>query len=179
MGKFVHTIGNVFLTILIMLLIVYGWAFIEVKLLLKSQPELFGYVFYQQQDESMSPNFESTDVVLVKKNVEYQTGDIVLYFDSNDSLYKAQAIVAMDNKTITTKCSMCNENSEPISKDNIVGKAVGKVLFMGAIIQFFKQKAVLIGFGLIGVVLLVISQYVEFKPNKKEKEEKKSLQNSD
>ena len=58
MGRFVHAIGNVFLTILIMLLIVYGWAFIEVKLLLKSQPELFGYVFYIQEDESMAPNQE-------------------------------------------------------------------------------------------------------------------------
>lgn len=172
MGKFIHAIGNVFLTILIMLLIVYGWAFIEVKLLLKSQPELFGYVFYIQEDESMSPNFESTDVILVKKNEEYKSGDIILYFDSLDSKYKAQAIVSMDSNTLTTKCSMCDANSEPISKDSVVGKAIGKVLFMGAIIQFFKQKAVLIGFGVIGVVLLVISQYIEYKPNKKEKEEK-------
>ncbi len=172
MGRFVHAIGNVFLTILIMLLIVYGWAFIEVKLLLKSQPELFGYVFYIQEDESMAPNFESTDVILVKKNEKYQTGDIILYFDSLDSKYKAQAIVAIDNNSITTKCSMCDANSEPISKDNVVGKAVGKVLFMGAIIQFFKQKTVLIGFGVIGVVLLVMSQHIEYKQHKKSTEAK-------
>ena len=67
---------------------------------------------------------------------------------------------------------MLDANSEPISKDNVVGKAVGKVLFMGAIIQFFKQKTVLIGFGVIGVVLLVMSQHIEYKQHKKSTEAK-------
>lgn len=172
MKRFVHAIGNVLLTILIMLLIVYGWAFIEIKLLLKPQPELFGYVFFQQGDETMAPSFESTDVILIKKDAEINNGDIILYFDGEDSKYKAQAVVSKNGNMITTKCSTCDKDSTPIKTDNVVGKAVGKVLFMGAIISFFKQKSVLITLGVLGVVFLVISQYMEFNPKKDENESK-------
>ena len=85
MRKFLHGIGNAFLTIVVLILIVYGLMFIEVKLLLKSYPEFFGYVFYLQEEADMVPQFEVQDVILVKKNEDYQAGDMVLYFDSKDS----------------------------------------------------------------------------------------------
>lgn len=177
MGKFLHALGNAFLTVLMILLIVYGWAFIEIKLLLKSQPELFGFAFYQQNDSSMAPEFETTDVIVVKKGESFGIGDIILYFDSLDSHYKAQYVVSTDSNSTITKCATCESNSEPISNNNIVGKAVGKVLFMGTIIEFFKQEEVLIIIGVVGVILLVISQYIEYKPNKRALEEKKDIAN--
>jgi len=175
MGKFLHSMGNAFLTILMILLVVYGWAFIEMKLLLKSQPELFGFVFYQQQEADMTPEFEPSDIVVVKKNADFKEGDIILYFDSKDSKYKAHYVVSSNTLETVTKCATCNSNNEAISNNNIVGKAVGKVLFMGTIVQFFKNKAVLITIGVVGVVLLVISQYMEFKPKKNEETQEKNI----
>lgn len=169
MKKLLHSMGNAFLTILVILLIVYGWAFIEIKLLLKPQPELFGYVFYQQQEPDMVPEFEPSDVIVVKKNAEFKSGDIILYFDSNDSLYKAHYVVSNDANGIVTKCATCVEDNAPIKSANVVGKAVGKVLFMGSIIAFFKQKLVLIALAVAGIAFLVISQYIELKPKKDEK----------
>ncbi len=166
MRRFLHGIGNAFLTIVMLILIVYGWMFVEIKLMLKSYPELFGYIFYLQEEGDMSPQFEPQDVILVKKGEEYQSGDIVLYFDSKDSKYKIHNVVSKDSTKTVTKCAMCDENNEPVSNDNIVGKAVGKVMFMGAIVSFFSQKIVLILFAIVGVTFLVVSQYFEYKPKK-------------
>ena len=166
MRKFLHGIGNAFLTVVMLILIVYGWMFIEIKLLLKSYPELFGYVFYLQEDGDMSPQFDAQDVILVKKGADYQAGDIIMYLDVNDSKYKVRNVVVHEVNNTVTRCSICDKNDEPISNDAVTGKAVGKVMFMGAIVAFFSQKIVLILFAVVGVIFLVISQYYEFKTKK-------------
>lgn len=164
-----RALGNVFLTVLVMLLIVYGWAFLELKILLKGQPEIFGFAFYMQETDDMSPQFESKDVIIVKKDDQYKAGDIILYFDGVDSKYKVHQVVAMTEDTVTTKCSKCTAYNEPVSTNNVVGRAIGKVLFMGAVVNFFKQKSVLIGIAVIGITFLAISQYLELKPKKDKK----------
>lgn len=174
MKSLLHAMGNVFLTVLTILLVIYGWIFLEIKLLLKPQPSLFGYAFYQQVEDDMSPEFDTNDIVIVKKGSDYNEGDIVLYFDSKDSKYKVHYVVSKGPSEIVTKCSSCMENNEPVSTDNIVGKAVGKVLFMGAVVEFFKRKSVLITIGVVGVFFLVISQYLEFKPKKKEEKKEEA-----
>lgn len=142
------------------------------KLLLKSQPELFGYAFYMQGDETMIPEFSENDVVVVKKDVEYIIGDYVLYLDGNESVYKIQNVVSITPDTITTRCLNCDDDNTTISTDNVVGKAVGKVVFMGSIIKFFKQKSVLITIAILGITFLVISQYMEFRLKRVEEPEK-------
>lgn len=167
MGKLVHALGNILLTILVMILVIYGWIFLELKILLKSQPELFGYVFYLQPTSDMMPDIAEKDVVIVKKNDTFKTGDAILYFDGNDSKYKLHYVASVDNGSITTKGAKSSEYNKPISKDNVVGKAVRKVAFFGTIVSFFKQKIVLITIGICGITFLIISQYMEYKPKKK------------
>ena len=168
MKRFVHALGSAFLTILVMILIVYGWAFIQMKLMLKSQPELFGYSFFLQPLDDMMPDIDQNVVVLVQKGSPYKVGDSILYFDIIDSLYKLHYVVGYDDATVTTKSSISSENNEPVSTNNIVGKAVRKVAFFGAIVTFFKQKVVLITIGIVGITFLIISQYMEYKPKKKD-----------
>lgn len=180
MRKFLRGIGNAFLTIVVLILIVYGWMFIEVKLRLKSYPELFGYVFFLQEEADMSPQFEVQDVIMVKKDEEYKVGDIIMYFDGKDSKYKVHNVVALDRNTTVTRCASCEKSNEPISNDAVVGKAVGKVMFMGAIVGFFSQKIVLVIFALVGVTFLVVSQYHELKPKKEvDKKEKDTTSETD
>lgn len=168
MGKFMRALGNALLTVLVMILIVYGWAFIEMKLLLKSQPELFGYAFFLQPADDMMPDINKNDVVIIDKSSDYKVGDAILYFDGKDSNYKLHYISSLNKDSFVPKNSIDSKISEAISRDNIVGKAVRKVAFLGAVITFFKQKTVLIIIAIFGIAFLVISQYMEYKPKKKE-----------
>ena len=66
-----------------------------------------------------------------------------------------------------------------MTNDHVIGKAVGKVMFMGAIVGFFSQKIVLIFFAAVGVIFLVVSQYFEYKPKTVKIEEKSVLKEED
>lgn len=171
MSKFARALGNALLTVLVLILIVYGWAFIEMKILLKSQPEFFEFAFYLQKSDDMMPEINMNDVIIIKKNEMYNQGDAILYFDSNDSKYKLHYVVSTDNDTVTTKNAITKEYNSPIRKENVVGKAIRKVAFFGAIVSFFKQKIVLLIIGIFGITFLVISQYMEYKPKKKAEEQ--------
>lgn len=167
MKSFLRAVGNVFLTILVMLLVVYGWAYIEMKILLKNQPELFGYAFFMQETDDMIPEFDLNDVIVIKKGDDYKVGSYILYFDGEDSHYKVHKVVAIDSDSVTTKCEQCSANNNSISKNNVYGRAVGKVIVLGNVINIFKQKSVLIAIAIVGFIFLVLSQVLEFKKPKK------------
>ena len=95
MNKFVNAIGKSVLTVLIVLLIGYGWAFFEMKILLKSNPELFGYVFYQYTSDDMTPTVNRDDVAIVKKADTFDVGDIIMYL-SSDSKYMIRTVSSVE-----------------------------------------------------------------------------------
>ena len=63
-----NDIGNVILTILVLLLIGYGFAFFELKIMLKDHPELFGHTFVLIHDNKMVSDFYKDDIAIVKKD---------------------------------------------------------------------------------------------------------------
>ena len=165
MQKFLNAVGKSVLTVLVILLIGYGWAFFEMKIMLKSNPELFGYVFYQQPDEEMIPDFNEDDVIIVKKNGEYTAGDRVMYLDENSKTL-VRTVDHTDTTSTAVKCATCEGASETVDNSAVIGKAVGKIVYFGKFINFFKQKAVLITLAVIGFIFVVVSQYVHETPKK-------------
>ena len=165
MKRMLNIVGNVLLTILVMLLIGYGWAFFEIKIMLKSNPELFGYVFYQQKDDDMATDFNKDDIVIIKKNESYNPGDRVLYLI--DGEYRVHTVVSVDNVSTVTKCNTCITNNEPIDNSTVIGRVTGKIVFLGKFINFFKQKWVLTAIAVIGFLCVIVSQYIGNKPKKK------------
>lgn len=163
MNKFINALGKSILTLLVILLIGYGWAFFEMKIMLKSYPELLGYLFYQVETEDMFPDFNEDDVVIVKKNADYITGERVLYLTEN-SEYKLGTVVHTDSLSTTTKCDTCSQNNAPIDNSTVIGKAVGKVSAFGKFINFFRQKWFLTSLAVLGFIFIVASQYIHETP---------------
>ena len=170
MKRMLYAFGNILLTILVMLLIAYGWAFFEIKILLKSNPELFGYIFYQQKSDDMMTDFNIDDIIIIEKHATYNPGDRVLYLQDDE--YKVHTVVSVDSVSTVTKCNTCLENNAPIDNSTVIGRVVGKLMFVGKFINFFKQKAVLVTVAIIGFACVIISQYIDTKPVKKVASEK-------
>lgn len=164
MNKFLYALGRATLTFLVILLIGYGWAFFELKIMLKDNPEFMNYVFYQQPDFTMAPGFDMDDIVVIAKGDDFGVGDKVLYLNENDE-YKIRTVTDVGAK-VTTKCDNCSFQSEQIDKSVIVGKTVAKVRQVGKLINFFKQKWFLITLAVIGFALVIISQYIHETPKK-------------
>jgi len=163
MKRFIQALGSSVLTILVILLIIYGWAFFEMKIMLKPYPELFGKIFYQQKDNSMSPIFEKDDIIIFKKGSEYRYDDAIMYitYNENESEYKVEKVVSKGNKYTITKCETCDKYSKAVENGAIIGKAIGKISNFGRIINFFKQKWFLASLGFIGFSLIILSQYMK------------------
>lgn len=164
MRRLLNGLGNVLLTVLIMLLIGYGWAFFELKIMLKDNPELMGYVFYQQTDNSMEPDFSKDDIVITKIDEKYEVGDKVLMM-SEDNKYVVRTVSSI-GANVSTSCTKCNEDNKEVSKNAIIGKSVAKVVGFGKLINFFKQKWFLITLAVVGFLMVVISQYIHETPKK-------------
>ena len=168
MKKILNILGNILLTILVILLIGYGWAFVEMKIMLKSNPEMFGYVFFQQKSDDMMTDFYPGDIVIVKKNAEYNPGDRILYLDE-DSEYNIQTVVSVDSVSTTTKCNTCSMNNPAIDNSQVIGRVVGKFAFLGKFITFFIQKWVIMTVAILGFTCVIVSQYLKSTPIKRVK----------
>ena len=106
MGKLLNFIGRIALAVLIVLLIGYGWAFLEIKILLKSNPELFGLVFYHQADSTMAASFSEDDIVIVQKNSNYITGDRIMYMTEDNSYY-IRTVHKIEANSVILSCDSC------------------------------------------------------------------------
>lgn len=168
MKKLVNTIGNVILTLLIILLIGYGFVFIEMKILLKPNPELFGYIFYIQPDDRMMDDFYENDIIIIKKDANYIKGEIVYYMGDNNKYYVRRVTQVSDDFT-TTKCNNCINKEKKVDNQKVKGKAIGKILFLGNVLILMKNKVVLTVLAAIGFTCLIASQYMVYKPKKVKK----------
>lgn len=171
MKRFVNAFGNAVLTILIILLLGYGFVFIETKILLKSNPELFGYVFYIQPDDRMMDDFYEKDVIIIKKNETYKKGEMIFYIGDNNKYYVRRASSVSDTFT-TIKCNTCINKEKQVDNQKVKGKVIGKILFLGQLISFLKNKIVIIILAAVGFASLIISQYMAYKPRKVKKKTK-------
>ena len=165
MNKAFNFIGRIVLTILTVLLIGYGWAFLEIKILLRPYPELFGLVFYHQGDSTMISSFAEDDIVVVKKDAEYTAGDKIMYM-TEDSEYFIRNVTNTSAERVALSCDNCKLESEEISSSSVIGKAIGKINNFGKFIKFFKQKWFLITLAVVGFSFVIVSQYIHETPKK-------------
>lgn len=165
MNKLLNIIGRIALTILIILLIGYGWAFLEIKILLRSNPELFGLVFYQQSDSAMISSFSEDDIVIVQKDSKYTAGDKILYMTEENTFY-VRNVTAITSDVVSLSCDNCKLEHEEVHTNSVIGKAVGKIKNFGKFIKFFKQKWFLITLAIVGFGFVIVSQYIHETPKK-------------
>lgn len=136
-----NILGYLFLSILILLLIVFSYhKFIKKDSLIHFNK----YYVFQIASGSMRNVINVSDYILVKESNNYKVSDIVTYKDNNT--YVTHRIVFKNNKRIITKGDANNIEDEAITEDMIIGKYVGKLRILTFI---FKHKILCIGFILI------------------------------
>ena len=84
MRKLLNTLGNILLTILVMLLVFYAIAFVEMKIMLKDNFEIFNYTFVIVKDKSMIKDFQKGDIAIINRDLDYEVGEKVLYINKTN-----------------------------------------------------------------------------------------------
>lgn len=178
MRRLLYGLGNFLLTILIIVVVCYGWVYVEQKFMAKPYPEIFDYTFYLVKDNTMAPDLVKDDVVIIDKKAKYDVGDSILFRSADDDKYKVHKIVTYDGSSTTTKCNTCEVEDKPIDSTQIVGKAIAKLSYVGIIIRYLTKKEVLLGLLIGGLLLELLSGLFKYKPKVKKVEPKKTETNA-
>lgn len=117
---------------------------------------------------SMEPTLSVNDLVFVKEQDSYKKGDIVVYQDGN--MLVIHRIISIDGDEITTKGDYKeNAPDSPIEIDDIKGKAVAHIPFVGAVVRFLNTT--------VGSLILIIAAILLFElPHLRERKKAEDMQ---
>lgn len=106
------------------------------------------YNFYIVQSGSMEPIIKIADMIVVSKQNDYYLNDVITYKDLNQSIVTHRIINKNNNEFTTKGDANRDQDREQININQIIGKVVFKIPFIGYLINFLQTK--------IGLALLVI-----------------------
>lgn len=163
----------------ILLIVIYNICIVGISAILnKSGASIFGFKAYVITTESMSPNINAGDVVIIKKVEENKLNveDVISFKQDNGIItHRIIEINKVENgrKEYTTKGDNNNiQDSKNISYKDIEGKKILRVPYLGKIINFLQDEVYIIILTIILLLVLLHNQEVEEK-NVTRREKKK------
>lgn len=137
---------------------------------------LFGYKSYIIKTNSMEPTINVNDVLITKKvnKDEIKTGDVITFIKNGEVI--THRITQIDeNGEYTTKGDNNNiEDSFTINYDNIEGKHILTIPYLGRIVEILDNKIVFLIITLI--ILMFIFITIQKQERKDERKEKKKIE---
>lgn len=145
---------------------------------------LFGYKFFVVLSDSMKPEFQSGDIVVIKKidANELKVGDIITFYTHKGNVVTHKII---DKTTIESKEAFITQginveqaDEKPVYLDNVIGKYTFSLPKAGYIFYFLKSPTGYYSLIFTPLMILVIINGVSFintfkKYKEKQKEELK------
>ena len=138
----------------------------------------FGYGTAVVMSGSMEPTLSVGDMVVIRQEETYATGDVVVY-QSRDSLV-IHRIVSIGEDLFTARGDANNTDDDPIALRYIKGRLVMAVPFVGKLLQVLKSTPVVLVILVAAVMLMELSWRKEKEKDDEEldaiKEEIRKLQ---
>ncbi len=128
-------------------------------------PMPFGYGLANVLSGSMEPTFSPGTLLLVKKTDSIEKGDIVVY-QSGQSLV-VHRVRALDGDLVITQGDANNTSDDPFFKDQVKGRVIAWIPYVGNIAEFLRNPAVIF----VILVLVIVLLEKSFRREQKEDEE--------
>lgn len=128
-------------------------------------PMPFGYGGAVVLSGSMEPTIMTDELIIVKAEESYKTGDIVVY--QNGRILVVHRIVDMDGQTVTTRGDANNADDGAIGLTQIKGKVIAHIPYMGALVRVMKSPVATI----ILIAAAVLTIELPFRREKEKKDE--------
>lgn len=111
------------LTVIVLIAIILGiYYIVQVRVLRKSDANLFGYTFFEVATGSMSGTIEIGDVVIVKLTKDVQENDVIVYKEENNFI--THRLIEKNNNELVTKGDANNAEDKPITINQVLGKVI-------------------------------------------------------
>ncbi len=99
-------------------------------------PMPFGFGMTVVLSGSMEPELSVDDLLIVTPSDTYEVGDVVVYQTQRTAV--VHRIVAINGDKIITRGDANNTEDDPIAKENIKGKVIFAIPFIGLIVNLIK-----------------------------------------
>lgn len=103
---------------------------------------------------SMEPALSVDDMIIVKSQEDYQTGDVVVY--QSGSTLVVHRIIAMEDGMVTTQGDANNAPDAPVELASVKGKVVGQIKNVGSFVRLL--KAPLVSYGLMALAIWLLER---------------------
>ena len=149
---------KVIVGIVLFVLITFNiYNFINIKVLKNDYTTINGYAMLEVISGSMEPTIKIGDLIIINtKDKDYKENDIVTFRDTNGSFVTHRIVEIKDNNMMVTKGDNNNAKDEATNMNNIIGKYVKKIAFLGMLLSSFKNPVFLIIILLIGTLYCYI-----------------------
>lgn len=126
-------------------------------------PMPFGYGGAVVLSGSMEPTIGVDELIIVKAEESYKTGDIVVF--QSGKMPVVHRIVAIDGEYVITRGDANNTDDDPIALSQVKGRVIAHIPRVGKVVRILKTPP--------AMLLLIIAAVLTVElPYRKEKEEK-------
>ena len=124
-------------------------------------PSVFGKSVLVIATPSMSGSIDAGDAIIIEKSNSYKKGDVVTYFPAAEATSVTHRIVRIEGDKYYTKGDANeSEDPDPVLKNQIAGKVVGRIPKLGIIIEWLRTWqgiAFLVAIGAVIVALFMVA----------------------
>ncbi len=156
-GKVLWFVETVLIFIIVMTILILVYNFYQLKVVKRDYVPFFDYAIFEVVSNSMSPEINKDDVVIVKISSKINKGDVITY--KMQDAFVTHRVLEINKNHYLTKGDANNTNDAPVNNENVVGKVVRTIPSLGT-----WRKVVVDPVFLISVIgFLALMNYIVFK----------------
>lgn len=164
MKKTIKIIGNIITSLLLIILLgvlaIAIYSFIELDIREKEYCNIFGYSIFQIETGSMSKTLEIEDIIIVKLGNDNINKNDIITFRQDGNLVTHRLVRMQDSKYFPKGDNNPTED-EPIEKEDILGKVVFSISNVKIWKSVFKEPKVIISIVVTIMLFILVIAYKE------------------
>ncbi len=169
--KLIKIILDIIFMIIIFLIMLAIYNFIQLNILKQEYNTFFGFSIFNISSGSMKETIQIDDIIIVKEEQNLNEGDIITFFQ-NDQIVTHRIIEILDDGDFITKGDANNSKDGKVYKQNVIGKVVKIIPKGGVWVKVFTDSKVIT---CICITLFFIG--ITIKNNKEEDKKNKRKRN--
>lgn len=150
----IQVLRGVIAAVLILLIGANVWLLVQQTVQKQDPPQLFGYSQLVVTSGSMEPAFSAGDMIVIHEEDDYDLGDIVTFRNADGDLVTHRIVASTEGQFITKGDANNVEDIDLLSPEQIVGRLVAYVPFVGSLLLFFRTPAGIGALVVLGFLLI-------------------------